>query len=121
MEQDSDLADLRSLIAELQESNTRISKKLKTITSAKSDLEIEIKNLQESKYDLEARIRVLESEDIEKIKHELYRIESVLGKMQSMHDDRKQNWNTIINFVVQLVWVSMAAWLLTKLGLQGPL
>lgn len=35
--------------------------------------------------------------------------------------DRSENrWNQISTFVIQLVWVLLAAWLLVKLNLQAP-
>ena len=121
MENDSNSANLKGLIAELKESDLRTIERLKNLIKKNSDFEKEMENLNKSKYEIEARLRVLESEDIEKIKHEMYRMESVLQKFESRHDDRRQNWNTAINFMVQLAWVSMAAWMLTKLGLQPPL
>lgn len=32
----------------------------------------------------------------------------------------KDRWNQILSFVVQLAWVVLAAWVLTKLNLQPP-
>lgn len=32
----------------------------------------------------------------------------------------KDRWNQILGFVVQLAWVILAAWVLTKLNLQPP-
>lgn len=121
MESDSNSAKIMEIIAELQESDSLTKERLSNLIRKNSNLEKEIENLNKSRYEIEARLRVLESEDFEKIKHEVYRMESTLQKFESQHDDRKQNLNTIINFIVQLAWVSMAAWLLTKLGLQPPL
>lgn len=121
MEQGSDLNYFKTLISELQESHKRSEERMKQLLNDNTDLEKEIKNLKEFKYELEARVKSIESEDFEKIKHELYKIESKLDKFESIHTDRKEKLNTIFNFAVQLAWVSMAAWLLTKLGLQPPL
>lgn len=121
MENDSNLAQLKGLIAELHESEDKIIDKIKNLIKKNSDLEKEIKLLSESKYDLDARIRILETLDTDKIKHDLYKLESALHKFESQHDDRKQKWNMLFNFLFQLIWVAMAAWLLTKLGLQPPL
>jgi chromosome segregation ATPase len=121
MEDDTKLARFKAIIQELQESDSKIIDKLKTITKKNADLEKEIKNINNLKYELEARLKVLESEDLEKIKHDFYKIESKLQTFESQHDDRKEKWNMLFNFAIQLIWVSMAAWLLTKLGLQAPL
>jgi plasmid maintenance system killer protein len=115
---EKDLNELNDLAIELQESNSKILEKLRNLTKKNSDLERELKDLNKSKYDTDTRLRILESE---MEKHDLYKIENAIRKFESQHDDRKQNWSIVINFAVQLAWISMAAWLLTKLGLQPPL
>ena len=121
MEEDSNFAHIKDELKTLKESDSKIIEKLKTITKKNLDLEKEIKNLSTLKYELDARIKVLEAEDFENLKHDFYKLESKLQNFENQHDDRKEKWNTLINFVVQLIWVSMAAWLLAKLGLQAPL
>lgn len=118
MEKDSNLTHLKGLVVELQESNSKILDKLRNVSKKNIDLEKEIKDLNKSKYEIDTRLKILESE-IQK--HDFYKIENTIEKFESQHDDRKQKWSMIINFVVQLAWISMAAWLLTKLGLQPPL
>ena len=95
--------------------------KIKTLSKKNMELEKEIKFLNQSKYELDARLKILESEDMQKIKHEIHALENSIHKLELHHDDRKQRINTIFNFIIQLIWVAMAAWLLTKLGLQPPL
>lgn len=84
-------------------------------------LEEDVKKLIVQRQDLDARVRVLEAEDTNKMKHDLYKLESRMSSFESDHDDRKENWKMILNFIAQLLWVAMAAWLLTELGLQAPL
>jgi hypothetical protein len=103
------------------ESIDKISDRVKTVTKRNLELEKEVDNLMRTRHDLEVRVKSLESNDIEGIKKQLYEIDSKVRSFESDHDKRRANWNMVLNFVVQLVWVSMAAWLLTKLGLQAPL
>jgi chromosome segregation ATPase len=105
----------------LKESIDKVTDKARSIAKRLSEIEREIYDLMRSKHDLEARVRTLESEDIEVLKKHVYEIDSKVRSFESDHDKRKQSWNMALNFFVQLLWVSMAAWLLTKLGLQGPL
>jgi chromosome segregation ATPase len=114
---DEDTPDYSSL----KDSIDKAMDKAKSIAKRISEIEREIDDLMRSKHDLEARVRTLESEDIEVVKKHLYEIDSKVRSFESDHDKRRQSWNMALNFFVQLVWVSMAAWLLTKLGLQGPL
>lgn len=95
--------------------------KIKIILKRVSDLEKSSESVESAVHDLDARVRVLESEDFEKLKQDIYKMESRLHSFESEYDKRKENWKMMINFAVQLIWVSMAAWLLTKLGLQAPL
>jgi hypothetical protein len=98
-----------------------LDSKLDRLSGKMKDREKEIDELNDAKSELEARIRVLESEDFEKIKKDLYSTISKIEVFESHHDENKEKWNMALNFIVQLVWVSMAAFMLTKLGLQAPL
>ena len=75
----------------------------------------------EIKTDMETRIRVLETLDANEMRSIIHNLESRIKVMEMTGDDRKQNLNIAVNFVVQLLWVCMSAYLLTKLGLQPPL
>ena len=105
----------------IKESIDKAMDKARSIAKRISEMEREIDDLMRSKHDLEARVRTLESEDIESVKKQLYEIDSKVRFFESDHDKRRQSLYMVLNFFVQLLWVSMAAWLLTKLGLQGPL
>ena len=72
--------------------------RMKVLESHKSDLESSIK-------ELEAAARTLE-----------LKLQQVEIKTEG-HDNK---WKTIISFGVQIAWVILAAYLLLKLGLQGP-
>lgn len=95
--------------------------KIKSISKKYTDLQEEIEELIDFKTDIEARVRLLETLDIDRIKQDLYKIDSRVASFESDHDERKEKIKMVLNFVVQLIWVSMAAWLLSKLGLQPPL
>lgn len=97
-----------------RETDSKIMEKLKSLAR-------EIRELSSSRHDLEARMRVLESKDFEEIRQNIYSMESRMKSFETQHNDRKEKWQIVLNFVVQLIWVAMAAWLLAKLGLQGPL
>lgn len=113
-EEDFDLSRIKESIDLMREMEAKMAEKLKSLSR-------EVKDLTGFRRDVEARMRVVESKDFEEIRQSIYMIESKIKSLEMQHDDRKETWRIALNFVVQLVWVSMAAWLLTKLGLQGPL
>jgi predicted nuclease with TOPRIM domain len=102
------------ILKSLRETDSRIIEKTKGLAR-------EVRDISGSLHELEARMRVLESKDFEEVRNSLYGMESRMKSLEAQHNDRKEKWQIVINFVVQLIWVSMAAWVLTRLGLQGPL
>lgn len=67
---------------------------------------------------LEARVRDIESRDVESLKQKVWRLEGRADSFESTHDDNKAKWNMVLNFVVQLMWVATASYVLAKLGLN---
>lgn len=80
------------------------------------------RDLKESIRDLEARVRQVETEEMEIIRRQMCELEARAKSFESTHDNHKEKWNMVLNFVVQLMWVLTASFVLTKLGLgTGPL
>lgn len=102
------------------ESMPRMLEKTRILSKKVSELEKDIRRFLYSKEDLEVRIKILETEH-ERMSDHMSEMERNIKKLELNHDDRKERWNMAVNFVVQLAWVSMAAFLLSKLGLQAPL
>ena len=74
------------------------------------------------------RMRYLEEsvrevrESVRGIEARTWRLEGRAESFESAHDENKEKWNMALNFVVQLLWVATAAFVLAKLGLSsGPL
>lgn len=95
--------------------------RIRSLSKKISELDRQFRSLETIVHDLDARMRVLESADMERFRQDLYKLESKMNSFESDHDKRKENWRIVTNFIIQLIWVGMAAWLLTKLGLQAPL
>lgn len=104
-----------------EEIEKRMADKVKYLLKNFSTFESEMKKIDELGRDLETRIRILESIGIDKIRDDIHKIDNRIEKLESRHDDSKEKVKRIADFIVQLAWVSLAAWLLTKLGLQAPL
>lgn len=108
---------------------TRIDERIKNIQIDQSRLEKKIEENEKKTEENEKRISdfyqklsitdnnvifLKESEDkIDEIKKRFFKIEEDHGR----NSDR---WRTIGGFLIQLIWVILAAYLLTKLNLQSP-
>lgn len=95
------------------ESVTKLQEKCRNLSKRLADRE-------NHETDLETRLRVLESVE-SRLEAAISDIDKRLRTFELSHDKRKENWNMAVNFVIQLVWVAMAAFMLAKLGLQPPL
>lgn len=72
--------------------------------------------------DVESRVRTIEVEEMDKVRRCIYSLENAVSNFKTANDSRREKWNMFLNFMVQLIWVIMAAYMLTKLGLgMGPL
>jgi uncharacterized coiled-coil DUF342 family protein len=78
---------------------SEILDKFKSLSKRTTEVEREVKELKELKHKLKAELQ----------------------ELKKQRDQNSQNWRRLIDFSVQLIWVAMAAWLLTHLGLQAPL
>jgi predicted phage tail protein len=76
------------------------------------------KEMSDMRTDMETRLRVMESSNIEGMKNEMRDLESRIRIIEMAGDSRKQTFNTAVNFVVQILWVCMASYILAKLGLH---
>ena len=95
-------------------SNDSIREKIQSISESMADLKDRIK-------EVEKRMRSIEAEDLDQMRKSLYKMENHFSNFKSVSDSRREKWNMALNFVVQMVWVIMASYLLAKLGLGGAL
>lgn len=97
------------------DSNNPIRDKIQFISEALADLKDRTK-------EVEKRVRSIESEDLDQIRKSMYKLDNHVSNFNSASNSRRERWNMALNFVVQLVWVVIASYVLTKLGLGvGPL
>lgn len=81
-----------------------------------------VSELKERLKDLERRVREVETEGMDRLNRSIYALENQVSNFRTADTVRKEKWNMMLNFVVQLVWVVMAAYLLSKLDIDmGPL
>lgn len=100
-------------IQKLCDLSTRIDERVKAIQINQKELESSFKVVQQ-------KVAVLESKDFGDLRKELTQLEKRIIALESDSGQSKDRWNKIFTFVLQIIWVVLAAWLLMKLGLQAP-
>ena len=75
-------------------------------------------HIKERVRETEARLRDLEEKEIESLRKSILNIESKIDAFDSANNDSKQKWSMALNFLVQLMWVVTASFVLAKLGFE---
>lgn len=105
---------------EIQESVQRLREKSRSLADRVAEHERTLRQVLDQRTNVEMRLTMLETERA-RFGDEVSEIDRRLRIFELGHDNRKENWRMVVNFVVQLAWVAMAAFMLSKLGLQAPL
>lgn len=123
------LAQASENIQKLFDLSTRIDERVKSVQAKQDHLDKRIDDTINTHIDLMKKIAVLEAHEEDaanvylrieynsKIINELDKRVTSLEKDSGTHNDR---WKSVATFVVQLVWIILAAYLLLKLNLQPP-
>lgn len=114
-------------IQKLFDLSTRIDERVKAIVLKQSDLNARLENLIASHTEAIQRLAVAEAKLETPLQEELQGLQKVINEMDkrlaSVEHATKGNenrWNTIFQFITQLVWITLAAYLLYKLNLNPP-
>ena len=121
------LAQSSENIQKLFDLSTRIDERVKAIQTNQANLESKIESLVTSHNLAMQKIVVLESRDVKYFdsklserEREISSMDKRLSTVEASSGQNQDRWNKIMSFVIQLVWVILAAWLLMKLNLQAP-
>jgi hypothetical protein len=88
------------------------------------DLEKKINSIEERLLVNETHIKVIDNKNIEKLIDNIHKLEIRVQALEINQNKYDKNWNSVVNFIFQLIWVVLAAYILVKLGLtegMGPL
>lgn len=114
-------------IQKLFELSTRIDERVKEIQNKQTGFHDRLEKIMSGQQNVSQKVAVLESkdgsilvEDVDDCKKELATLDKRITIVEGSTDQSKDRWNRMFTFVVQLVWVVLAAWLLVKLNLQAP-
>lgn len=121
------LAQTSDNIQKLFDLSTRIDERVKAIQNKQEQLDRRIDTVIEQHVEVLKKIAVLESkggegygDSIDDVKDELHELDKRLVKVEGSAVNSGERWKSITSFIVQLVWVILAAYLLTKMNLQAP-
>ena len=114
-------------IQKLFDLSTRIDERVKSIQNKQHDLEERLDNVIAAHQEAMQKIAVLESKNGDALEHEIDAckekfadLDKRLTIIEGFSGRSQDRWNKVFTFVIQLVWVLLASWLLLKLNLQTP-
>jgi hypothetical protein len=116
-------------IQKLFDLSTRIDERVKSIQSQYENMDRRIEEMSRRHFDILQKLALLEQKQIgdaelpELIGDCEEAIRSLDGRLNMLEGAKgrsEDRWNKIGSFVIQLIWVILAAYLLTKLNLQAP-
>lgn len=114
-------------IQKLFELSTRIDERVKAIQEKQHGFDERLDSVVKAHMEILKKIAVLEAKNgktlernIDECEKELVILDKRVAVVENYSGDSKDRWNRIFTFIIQLVWVLLAAWLLMKLNLQAP-
>jgi hypothetical protein len=105
-------------IQKLFDLTTRVDERLKSAHNKQEQLEKRIEDQIEKNIELMNKIVILENNMT--LPSQINDIDKRLSRIENEHGIHSERYKTIANFIIQLVWVILAAYVLTKLNLQSP-
>lgn len=116
-------------IQKLSDLSTRMDERIKTIQQKQCENYDYCDKIHHEHALIVQRLAVLESKDchiagnsskIRDLEKSFYELDKRILKLEESSGDSKDRWNKIFTFIIQIIWVILAAWLLMKMGLQSP-
>lgn len=118
--------NVQESIKSIYDVTTRVDERVVLMMKNQENLERKLDEQLKKSHDLDSRITNVERvsderfPQIDKLKNDVHKLEFELQAVKITQGGAEGRWKTIINFSVQIAWVLLAAWLLTKIGLQPP-
>lgn len=105
----------------------RVDERVQMFSHHQRSMDEKLDNLNASITDLKVKVQILESmnfsdfkNSITDIKDDFHQMEMKVQLLENNSDSQENRWKTIFGFIVQLVWVVTAAFVLYKLGISAP-
>lgn len=105
----------------------RVDERVQMFTRHQRTMDEKLDNLTASITDLKVKVQILEAmnfsdlkDSISDIKDDFHAMEMKIQLLENNNNSQENRWKTIFGFIVQLVWVVVAAFVLYKLGISAP-
>lgn len=118
-------------IQKLFDISTRIDERVKAIKEYQEEMSSKIDSVNREYHEVVRKVAVLEvhnnssglsslSIKLDESDKRINELEKRLIAVESATNTHTDRWKQIFSFIVQLLWICVAAWLLLKAGLQSP-
>lgn len=118
-------------IKSIVELTTRIDERVQLMMKKQEIVESKIEDHLEYFNELRTEFKLLDSksgkslqEEVAKLSHDVNKIKSDLDSLTKESDKLEGDWKYVVkgslSFIVQIIWVVVASYLLYKLGIQSP-
>lgn len=116
-------------IQKLFDLSTRIDERVKQLQIHQENLDRKIEDINRRHIETAQKVAVIESklsgdillaEKVGECEDAANQLDKRIVVLEGDHTKNNDRWNKIATFLIQLVWVVLAAYLLTKLNLQPP-
>lgn len=115
-------------IQKLFDLSTRIDERVKSVQAKQEDLDKRIEEVIQRQIEVAQKVAILEHERVnsslqrklEDCEDQVTELDKRMARVESDAGRSSERWKGIASFVVQLIWVILAAYLLTKMNLQAP-
>jgi hypothetical protein len=117
---------------------SRIDERLKAVVKQEEELDRKLDDQTFNGFELDKRLGVIESrldgdsitstcayrieheKKIQTIEQNIHKLELDVQAVEIASAGRENRWKTIITFVVQIIWVVLASYILYKMGINNP-
>lgn len=109
-------------LQELFDLSTRLDERVKLIQKKEEQIDERINELFHKNIELVEKIALLEpiQPTVSSQSSNITALERRISKLEDQHGAHSERWKNLANFFIQLIWVILAAYLLTQLNLQSP-
>ncbi len=121
------LSQVSENIQKLSDLSTRIDERVKAIQSKQVDFDQRLDDIIKSNTDLMHRLIVLEQTNgaamrtiVDDMSRKINDLDKKMMQIESISNKQENRWNGVFQFIIQLVWIALAAWMLLKMGLSPP-
>jgi chromosome segregation ATPase len=121
------LAQTSENIQKLFDLSIRIDERVKLLQEKQENFDDRLETIQKTHSEMMQKLAVLESksattlkDDVDECYSTLRDLDKRLTAVESVSKGFESKWQELVKFVIQLVWIVLAAWALYKFGLNPP-